>query len=498
MTDQQGDLGALFTRVLASPRGSEMAFRLQQSLEMTDALWDLVPIVMAASEKYQQRTPAEVSGSSAVAAFVSAKRRQALHRLGDRFRQMTNTALATQTLDESVLEGLSSADLLAGPFGIINQAMDTPGFVQQVLQTLATDLEGQLLGLSAAEATYLAAYLQAVDPQPKTPALLRALFAAAVGTVEPLVTRMVLVLLYEASPETYNSMADPRLEKKARKLCRGAPGKGSPEAWREALVDTLGVSSLADAVDWDGLARLWEARNVVAHRGGIADARYSEGSPAEIGSLVASESETVKAAIDEVGAIRFAIVAGVWDSLAPGIGAEIGESTCIPLWTSPRAGRWRQAAGLARVEELFASDAGATATAKVNGWLALDQGHGPEAIAASVEAWDVSALPPLYAADLLARCGVGFRRAMLIGGGARSMAIRKLAPGIFGRDVDVPEPAEYVALGAARQAAWALAGTPDPPDWPRPSAVHFTGEPQPEVRSRYALLRDATTGWDDL
>lgn len=139
---------------------------------------------------------------------------------------MTNTSLETQTLDESVLEGLSPADLLADPFGIILQAMDTPGFVQQVLQTLATDLECQLLGLSAAEATYLAAYLQAIDPRPKTPALLRALFAAAAGTIEPLITRMVLVLLYEASPDVYSSMADPQLEKKARDLCYGRRRSG--------------------------------------------------------------------------------------------------------------------------------------------------------------------------------------------------------------------------------------------------------------------------------
>ena len=99
------------------------------------------------------------------------------------------------------------------------------------------------------------------------------------------------------------------------------------------------------------------------------------------------------------------------------------------------------------------------------------------------------------AIDLLADCGVGFQHALLIGGGARSAAIREIAPDIFGRDVEVPEPAEYVALGAARQAAWALAGTPEPPDWPRPPARCYAGEPQPELRMRYAALRNATVGW---
>jgi xylulokinase len=85
---------------------------------------------------------------------------------------------------------------------------------------------------------------------------------------------------------------------------------------------------------------------------------------------------------------------------------------------------------------------------------------------------------------------------ILIGGGARSEAVRAAAPGIFGVPVDVPEPEEYVALGAARQAAWALAGTPDPPAWPRRPAQRYEGPAQPGIRERFAALRDATTGWD--
>jgi xylulokinase len=85
---------------------------------------------------------------------------------------------------------------------------------------------------------------------------------------------------------------------------------------------------------------------------------------------------------------------------------------------------------------------------------------------------------------------------ILIGGGARSEAVRAAAPGIFGVPVDVPEPEEYVALGAARQAAWALAGTPDPPAWPRRPAQRYEGPAQPGIRERFTALRDATTGWD--
>ena len=51
------------------------------------------------------------------------------------------------------------------------------------------------------------------------------------------------------------------------------------------------------------------------------------------------------------------------------------------------------------------------------------------------------------------------RRVLLTGGAAKSEAVRAIAPAVFGLPVAVPEPAEYVALGAARQAAWALAGS---------------------------------------
>jgi xylulokinase len=99
-------------------------------------------------------------------------------------------------------------------------------------------------------------------------------------------------------------------------------------------------------------------------------------------------------------------------------------------------------------------------------------------------------------ASLLHADGAGPERVLLIGGGAKSEAVRAAAPGIFGASVDVPEPEEYVALGAARQAAWALAGTPDPPSWPRRPAQRYEGPAQPGIRERFAALRDATTGWD--
>jgi xylulokinase len=58
--------------------------------------------------------------------------------------------------------------------------------------------------------------------------------------------------------------------------------------------------------------------------------------------------------------------------------------------------------------------------------------------------------------------------------------------------VTVPQPGEYVARGAARQAAWVLAGGDEPPQRPLSGVVETQVEPTPFVRERYASVRDLT------
>jgi xylulokinase len=93
--------------------------------------------------------------------------------------------------------------------------------------------------------------------------------------------------------------------------------------------------------------------------------------------------------------------------------------------------------------------------------------------------------------DAITAAGMGVQRVLLIGGGARSEAVRRIAPAIFGVPVEVPEPAEYVADGAARQAAWLVAGGEAPPDWTLTPARRYEADPEPAVRDRYAAVRDA-------
>ncbi len=105
------------------------------------------------------------------------------------------------------------------------------------------------------------------------------------------------------------------------------------------------------------------------------------------------------------------------------------------------------------------------------------------------------------AVDAVRDAGCPVDRVLLIGGAAASEAVRRLAPDLFGAPVAVPAPGEYVAVGAARQAAWALGGQDAAPDWE--VAVEATTDPVApergaEVRQRYAEVLagsyPATTG----
>jgi xylulokinase len=99
--------------------------------------------------------------------------------------------------------------------------------------------------------------------------------------------------------------------------------------------------------------------------------------------------------------------------------------------------------------------------------------------------------------DALRLIGINPQHVMLVGGGSQSRAVLALAADVFGLYVVRPGPAEYVARGAARQAAWALSGAELPPDWELPAA--FTREPTDVdagagVRAQYSEYRRAVFG----
>jgi len=62
---------------------------------------------------------------------------------------------------------------------------------------------------------------------------------------------------------------------------------------------------------------------------------------------------------------------------------------------------------------------------------------------------------------------------------------------VFDVPVVVPEPGEYVADGAARQAAWVLTGAR--PAWPVAIDEELVVATRPVIRQQYAAARVAAT-----
>ena len=71
----------------------------------------------------------------------------------------------------------------------------------------------------------------------------------------------------------------------------------------------------------------------------------------------------------------------------------------------------------------------------------------------------------IYAARAVERLGVSYSRILLIGGAAKNSAVQQISADLFGREIHIPAIGEYVADGAAKQAAWALSGMENPPNW---------------------------------
>ncbi|HEY9499622.1 MAG TPA: xylulokinase [Terrimesophilobacter sp.] len=89
--------------------------------------------------------------------------------------------------------------------------------------------------------------------------------------------------------------------------------------------------------------------------------------------------------------------------------------------------------------------------------------------------------------DALTNRGVEAVRVVLIGGAAQNPAIAVIAAQVFDLPVLVPEPGEYVAAGAAVQAAWALTG--ERPHWTVPLVQTPRPDHRPVIRTQYASSR---------
>jgi xylulokinase len=86
--------------------------------------------------------------------------------------------------------------------------------------------------------------------------------------------------------------------------------------------------------------------------------------------------------------------------------------------------------------------------------------------------------------DAVRAHGVIATRLLLVGGAAQNPAVSAIAAQVFDVPVVVPESGEYVAAGAAAQAAWAITG--ERPNWPLTVVAEPAVDHRPVIRDQYA------------
>lgn len=91
--------------------------------------------------------------------------------------------------------------------------------------------------------------------------------------------------------------------------------------------------------------------------------------------------------------------------------------------------------------------------------------------------------------DAVRAVGVRERRLLLIGGASQSRAVQTVASQVFESPVVVPAAGEYVAAGAAVQAAWVLTG--ERPHWQVDLVATPAPDHRPEIREQYARYAPA-------
>ncbi len=89
----------------------------------------------------------------------------------------------------------------------------------------------------------------------------------------------------------------------------------------------------------------------------------------------------------------------------------------------------------------------------------------------------------------IATHGVQARRLLLVGGAAQNPAVQQIAAQVFAAPVEVPRPGEYVTLGAAVQAAWALTGSR--PAWPVSIVASPAVDTRPGILTAYQAAASA-------
>lgn len=357
------------------------------ALDLAEAFRDLVPMVVAAGALFDARVPREVADSSAAGRRLPLEARDRLAALADEAPGVLDALLPELSSRIDAAEPIDKATAIVDPFSILR---DVGG-----LQVLATGSAAVFAGHSVGsidEIAYLRTYLDALVPTARSEMLLRAMFLAVMGSIEPMLLRIVRRLLLHQRPQEFASLGDPDLAKVADRLCREGPAQ-----WRKRLVTKFGLTALNESIDWDVLQRLWEDRNAWMHRGGLVNDRHQAVSQLEVGTVLAATENRLLEAVDHVALARVALASAATEQLSSAQALQVLEGwRAFAFADAYRADRWRLAEGLARIRHAHALTSEARAQSQVEIWMVRSaQGDGGR-VREEVEAWQADALAPVY------------------------------------------------------------------------------------------------------
>jgi hypothetical protein len=92
-------LAATANAIAGSAVSWEMAVRIGQSLEITDALWELAPVLAAVGERVDERPGAQAADLSPAARGLYEGARARVRALGDALTGVLDEAVAAQLAD---------------------------------------------------------------------------------------------------------------------------------------------------------------------------------------------------------------------------------------------------------------------------------------------------------------------------------------------------------------------------------------------------------------
>jgi hypothetical protein len=177
--------------------------------------------------------------------------------------------------------------------------------------------------------------------------------------------------------------------------------RGGLESWNAWLGQLLKVDLREVASEYETLVEVIQRRHVVVHNAGLVSRQYLanvEGVSAEPGDKLVVDRPYLEIAIREIAIFGARLLLLAWSKWLPGESDLAAQKANDLVFQELVAGRFEIAHCIAKTARGIAEEDQIRWFLQVNGWLAVRGADGVDAIKDEVEAWDVSALSPLYVA----------------------------------------------------------------------------------------------------